>query len=103
MISEAMLERMLQRHDALAAAMADPSRGGGENFARLSKEYAELEPVVDGIRLYRKLAKEAADLEEMRQSGDAEMRALAEEELLSLKTRLPEAERKVQLLLLPKD
>jgi len=103
MIAEHVLDKLLQRHDALAAAMADPSRGGGENFARLSKEYAELEPVVEGIRSFRKLIAEAADLEEMRQSAETEMRTLAEDELASLKPRLQEAERNVRLLLLPKD
>ncbi|HYM30939.1 MAG TPA: peptide chain release factor 1 [Candidatus Cybelea sp.] len=103
MIPAEKLERLLQRNDALQAALADPARGGGESFAKLSKEYAELAPVVSGIVEYRKLVRDIAELTELATSADAEMRQLAEDELPGLKARLPEAEKKLSLLLLPKD
>ena len=102
MISEETLQKLLTRHDALAAAMADPSRAG-DDFAKLSREYAELTPLVEGIGEYRRARKEIADLEEMQQADDAEMRALATAELQALKERLPELERNIQIMLLPKD
>ncbi|MCW5731442.1 MAG: peptide chain release factor 1 [Alphaproteobacteria bacterium] len=102
MISEDVLQKILVRHDALAAAMADPARAG-DDFASLSREYSELSPVVEGINAYRKARRELLELEEMRRSEDAEMRALAEDELASLRQRLPELERQVRLLLLPRD
>ena len=103
MLPEAKLERLMQRHDALADAMADPARSSGDAFARLSREYAELEPIVAGIRAYRTLVQQIADAEEMAEGEDAEMRALAADELEELRDQLPGAEREVQLLLLPKD
>ncbi|MCW5751471.1 MAG: peptide chain release factor 1 [Alphaproteobacteria bacterium] len=102
MISEDVLQKILVRHDALAAAMADPGRAG-DDFASLSREYSELSPVVEGINAYRKARRELLELEEMRRSEDAEMRALAEDELASLRERLPGLERQVRLLLLPRD
>jgi peptide chain release factor 1 len=74
-------------------------------FARLSLEYAELKPVVEGVRELRKAEAELADLEALAEdpAADAEMRELAEAEQQELKERLPELERRVKLLLLPKD
>ena len=103
MIPAETLDKLLQRSDALQAAMADPAKSSGDAFARLSKEYAELAPVVAGIHDYRKLVREIADLEELSTGGDAEMKALAVDELPGLRGRLPEAERQLRLLLLPKD
>lgn len=102
MIAEEMLHKILTRHDALAAAMADPSRAG-EEFGRISKEYSELTPVVDAIVELQKAQRELADLQELQASGDADMRALAEIEFADLKLRVPELERQLRILLLPKD
>jgi peptide chain release factor 1 len=103
-IPEATLEQIVRRHHALQSEMSSGS-AGADSFVKMSKEYAELTPVVEGIGRYRALAKEAADLEALMAdpSADAEMRSMAEEELVALRQRLPQAEREVQLLLLPKD
>jgi peptide chain release factor 1 len=103
MIPAGTLDKLLQRSDALQAAMADPAKSGGDAFARLSKEYAEIAPVVEGIHAYRKLACEIADLEEISAGADTEMQALAADELPSLRAELHKAERQLGLLLLPKD
>src|SRR6185312_8968049 len=67
----------------------------------LSREYAELKPVVEEIARYRALL---ADREEAgRLRADPEMRELAEEELARIAEALPEAERALQVALLPKD
>jgi peptide chain release factor 1 len=67
----------------------------------LSREYAELKPVVTQIAAWRQLAGDIAEAEAM--LSDPEMRALAEEELPRLRGALPEAEAALQLALLPKD
>ena len=67
----------------------------------LSREYAELKPVVEAIDRWRELAREEAEAERL--LADPEMRALAQEELERLRAALPEAERAVQLALLPRD
>jgi len=74
-------------------------------FVRMTKELAELEPVVAGIRAMRQVETEMADAAQIKDdpSADSDMRALAEEEYYALKARLPDLEREVQLSLLPKD
>ena len=67
----------------------------------LSREYAELKPVVEAIDRWRELAREEAEAERL--LADPEMRALAQEELERLRAARPEAERAVQLALLPRD
>jgi peptide chain release factor 1 len=70
---------------------------------RLSKEHAEIRPVVEAVQALERARAEAPDLEEMTRAGDADMAALAREELEGLKARLPDLERDVALLLAPKD
>jgi peptide chain release factor 1 len=67
----------------------------------LSREYAELRPVVAGIDAWRALARERE--EASRLLADPEMRGLAEEELARIDAALPDAEQAVRLALLPKD
>ncbi len=85
--------------------LADPKVAQSSNFVRVSKEYSDLSPVVEAIREFRKMAQEAAGLEEMAtdRDGDAEMRELAKSELLDIKERLPELEHRVRVMLLPRD
>ncbi len=75
----------------------------GAEIVKLSKEHAELRPVVDAVQALERVRGEAPELEAMSREGDAEMAALAREELEALKARLPELEREVALLLAPKD
>jgi peptide chain release factor 1 len=70
-------------------------------MAQLGREYAELRPVMATIGEYRALVDGVAEAEAM--LDDPEMRDLAEEELATLRARLPEVERGLQLALLPKD
>ncbi len=75
----------------------------GAEIVRLSREHAELKPVVEAVRSLEKTRAEAPELEEMAVSGDPDMSALARDELEALKARLPALEREVALLLAPRD
>jgi peptide chain release factor 1 len=99
---EAKLDGILARHAELGRTMA---AAGGEDYAALGKEYAELERVAAGIQAWRAAGQEAAGLEEMLADPglDPDMRALAEEELRRLEKRLRELELAVKVALLPKD
>ena len=92
------LEQITRRFEYLEAQMAE---GGGSDIAVLAKEYSELKPVVAQIAAYRRLLSDMAEAEEM--LGDPDMKELAEEELPGLRAALPEAERALQLALLPRD
>jgi peptide chain release factor 1 len=100
---EANLEQLVRRHAALRDALAG-SRLTGADFAKLSKEYSDLSPIVDGINALRRAREEASSVADLAQSGeDSELRALAEEELLALRERVRALEQQVKLALLPKD
>lgn len=76
-----------------------------EVFTRLSREYAELTPLAEKVRSYKKAKSEFSDLEVLMKdpAGDKDMRALAEEEYYRLKEELPSFEKDIQIALLPKD
>jgi peptide chain release factor 1 len=99
---EAKLDRLTRRHAELRDALASGNVDGGE-FAKLSKEFSDLTPVVESIEALHQARREADDLEAMTKEGDPDMRALAEDELHALRARLPGLEQQVRLMLLPKD
>ncbi|MBI3517023.1 MAG: peptide chain release factor 1 [Proteobacteria bacterium] len=99
------LDRLVQRHVELGEALAREGGMASQEFAKLSKEYAELAPMVDKIKQLREARTEFANLTQMLadSANDPEMRALVEDEHRAVKARLPELEREVQIMLLPKD
>lgn len=105
MIPRDRLRQITARLDELGALLSEPEAASGTGFAAMSREYAELTPVVEAIRAFEAKEAERAGLVEMIEDADvdAEMRELAEAELAELDETLPELEHGVQLLLLPKD
>jgi peptide chain release factor 1 len=99
MIPDEKLDQISARFEYLEARMN--AGGAVSDLPALSREYAGLKPVVEEIARYRALLAERGEAEAMR--GDPEMRALADEELDRIAAALPEAERALQLALLPKD
>ncbi len=99
------LDVLVARRDELTQLMSGEHGGDADEFVSLSKEYAELTPVVECIEDLRALQNEIADLGGMvaDPESDSEMRSLAEEEMREARDRLPEIEKRLQLLLLPKD
>jgi peptide chain release factor 1 len=99
----AKLERVVARYLELEQTMS--GGGGGQDFARLSKEYSDLGPVVAKVREFNKAADELQALAVMMNDpgSDTEMKALATDEFYALKDRLPAIERELTLMLLPKD
>lgn len=97
------MDQLLRRHAELRDALAGTGLAGAD-FAKSSKEYSELTPIVDGIDALRRAREEFASLTDLAQSSeDAELKALAEDELHGLRERLPALEQRVKLALLPKD
>ena len=102
-IPEEKLDRLVERWEAVQAELN--SGVGQAAFAKLSKEFAELDPVVAAVRRLRAAEQEKRDLEDLERdpSADREMKAMAAEELEALKPRLTSLEHELKLLLLPKD
>ncbi|WP_297975797.1 peptide chain release factor 1 [uncultured Amaricoccus sp.] len=99
MIPEEKLDQIRARFEFLEAKLS--SGAAVAELPALSREYAELKPVVAAVDRWRALGREAREAERL--LADPEMRALAQEELERLRAALPEAERELQLALLPRD
>jgi len=97
MISPDRLAQITQRFEYLEAKMAE----GTGDFASLSREYAELRPVVGAINAWQDAAIALDEAQAL--TSDPEMRDLAEEEIQRLSKDMPDLEHSVQLALLPKD
>ena len=99
------LDKVLYRHDEVRAQLASGEGLDSAAIPRLSRELAELDPVVEAIQAFRKGRDEMAEAAVLMQdpTADPDMRALAEEEFFALKEQVPALERAVQILLLPKD
>ena len=95
------LDALEKRFASVEAALsAGPS---ADEYVRLSKEYAELEPVVRPILAYQKLSADLASAQELLGAGDKEMAAMAQAEIDELEPQLEQMEQQIRVLLLPKD
>ena len=101
-ISSDRIASIEARKHELANAMAAPDLSPDE-FVKLSKDYAAIEPVAAAAREVRRLRAELESLTAMTHDADAEMRAMAAEELHEIERKLPEAERALAVKLLPRD
>jgi peptide chain release factor 1 len=101
-ISAERIAQIEARRDELQALMATGDLPS-DRFVQVSKEYAELEPVAAAAGEVRRLRAESESLAQMTQDGDAELRAMAAEELHHNETALAEADRRLAVALLPRD
>lgn len=96
------LDSLSERYEEVGVLLGDADIISNQpKFRELSKEYAELEPVVLAYRDYRKMLNNLAEAKEM--LADPEMRAMAQEEVNATEALLPALEIDLQKLLLPKD
>lgn len=102
---EPKLDRVVKRHEELASLLASPEQKDAQAYARNSKEYADLTPLVEAIHQWKTARRELSDLEALLADPktEAEMRSLAEDEVVALRARVPELEHSMKLMLLPKD
>ncbi len=104
MTLDAKLLRLIERHDEVGAAMSRQDDLSSDDIVRLAKEYAELTPIVEAIGELRGTTAEIAELDSMIEAeSDPDMRALARDERDALAEKLPVLDRRVKLLLLPRD
>jgi len=103
MIPAAKLDRLLSRFDAIESEMA--SGAAGEAFVKLSREHAELAPVIETARAYRQAQVRIGDAEALIADAatESEIKALAEEERAELKETLEKLDHELRIALLPRD
>ena len=94
------LDQIVARHAELQAALSSGTLES-QKFVAVSKEYADLGPLVETVNELRKAEQELKETEAM--ASDPDMKAMAEEEAAVLKKRLPALEGAVKRMLLPKD
>ncbi|WP_207100449.1 peptide chain release factor 1 [Paracoccus shandongensis] len=99
MLPEDRLSQIVQRFEFLEAQLN--AGAAPDQIARISREYAELKPVVEQIARWRAARDELAEAEAM--LADPEMRDLAAEELARLREEMPALEQALRVALLPKD
>ena len=98
------LESLRDRFEEVAALLSDAEvMTDRERFTALSKEYAEIEPVVGCYRRAMELEANIADNEQLLEEEDPEMRELAQQDIADCRAQLKDLTSELQKLLLPKD
>ncbi len=100
----AKLESLEKRYEELEQNMADPAvLSDPEQYRKIAKARADVEPVVLAFREYRDLQKQLEENKELLSDEDHEIREMAQEEIHRIEKELPEREHKLRLMLLPPD
>ena len=100
----AKLDNLDERYQEVAALLSDSETIADQNkFRELSKEYAELEPVVKAYVDYRDVINNLQEAKLLLKDSDPDMRAMAQDELAEAETQRVPLELSLERLLLPKD
>ena len=98
------LGNMVDRHEELSALLSDPEvMNDREKFATFSREFSDLQAITTQYQSYQSMNEERTDAESLLADDDAEMRAMAKEDVHNLDVQLKDAEAELKLLLLPRD
>ncbi|MCD7708500.1 MAG: peptide chain release factor 1 [Clostridiales bacterium] len=99
------LDDLLRHYEELMGMLSEPDVANDpERFKKLMKEQSDLTPLVEAYKQYCKAKQDVEDaLAMLDEETDDEMRELAKEELNSSKAKVEELEKKLKILLLPKD
>ncbi|MDR1982454.1 MAG: peptide chain release factor 1 [Holosporaceae bacterium] len=101
---EMKLHRILERHELLKEQMLEYA-GDSENFIKLSKEFSDLDDLANAINKYLKAKTELSELEKTLEDPTIEFdfKGLVTAEIENLKTLIPQFEKKIKTMLIPKD
>src|SRR5689334_6416835 len=98
------LEQLEKRYDELTQQMADPAViADGDRYRKISKEVSEISEPVARYREWKKVSDTLSQARAMLQEKDADLRAMAAEEVAHLEPELARIEEQIRVLLLPKD
>jgi peptide chain release factor 1 len=100
-LPETKLDALLTRHAMVEAELS--RQLAPETFVKLSRELAEITPVVERVKAYRAVEAEIAGLDAMIADPDPEMRAIAAAEKPDLEAKREALAQKIRLALVPKD
>lgn len=98
------LDLLQDRFEELTALLGDAEVISDQTrFRAYSKEYAEIEPVIQAYNQLRQVQENLAEAQTLLKDSDPDLREMAAEEIASAKEELQELESQLQRLLLPKD
>lgn len=101
---QSRLEQLNDRFEEVSALLSDQGIiANQDKFRELSKEFAEIEPIVQCFKSWQQARADAEDATELARDGDADMRAMAEEEIESADQKSEALDEELQRLMLPKD
>jgi len=100
-LPEAKLDVLLARHAVVEAELS--GQLAPETYVKLSRELAEIAPVVDKVKAYRAVVAEIAGLDVMIDDPDPEMRAAAAAEKPQLEAKRAALAQEIRIALIPKD
>ncbi len=101
---DAKLVQIASQYDSIQAELSRPETAQDPAaLKKLGKEIAQIEPVVEAWRELLEARKQLAEAIEMRDSGDAEMHDMAQEEVRTLEAREAELIDDLRVKLLPRD
>jgi peptide chain release factor 1 len=98
------LEHLSNRFEEITALLAEPEvQGNQDRFRALSREYAQLNPLVTCFRTHLATLDSLQYAESLLQDSDPDVRHLAQDEIQDSRQRIEEQEQALQILLLPRD
>lgn len=101
---QARLDQLVDRFEEVSALLSDQGViADQKQFRELSKEFAEIEPVVHCYQAWKSTLDDLETAEEMAREGDPDMREMAEEEIEAASSKRDELDEELQRLMLPKD
>lgn len=101
---ELKLEQMLERFQEIGRLLSEASVINEQNqFKALSKEYAQLEPVATCYNQYLQARANLTSLQELKAGEDAELSAIAADEIPAATTAMDRLDEALQWHLIPKD
>ena len=101
---QAKLDDLTDRHEEISALLSDAEIvADRDKFTALSKEYSELEPVIQKFAQVKQLEEELTDSKAMQDDSDQDIREMASEDVNRISAELTSAEAELQKLLLPRD
>ena len=102
MIKRDELDKILNKFNSLEQELTT-AVNDKEKYVSISKEYAEIKPLVEQINIYLSLLKEHEDLNTVLDGNDSELIEIAKSEISKLKINLQSSEESLKQLLIPKD
>lgn len=101
---ESKLQQAEKRYQELSDRLIHPDTfSNSKELQKIAREHADLEPLVQKIKEYRKYAQEKEEARSFLEGQDSEMKSLAQAELPSLEKQFIEIEKEIKKLLIPKD